>query len=66
MKTKKQGRIIGFFGDSFRRNYIGHNPALSMSKIRHKQAPTDYFPPAEFERIIQATYLYGEASTGYG
>lgn len=54
MKTKKQDRLIGFFGDSFRRNYIGH-----------KQVPTDYFPPAEFERIIQATYLYGDPRGGY-
>lgn len=65
VKIKKQERIIGFFGDSFRRNYIGHNPALSMSKIRHKQVPTDYFPPTEFERIIQATYLYGDPRGGY-
>lgn len=65
VKIKKQERIIGFFGDSFRRNYISQNPALSMSKIRHKQVPTDYFPRAEFERIIQATCVYGDSRGGY-
>ncbi len=65
VKIKKQECIIGFFGDSFRRNYISQNPALSMSKIRHKQVPTDYFPRAEFERIVQATYVYGDSRGGY-
>lgn len=65
VKAKKQDRIIGFFWESFRRNFIGQNPALSMSKIRPKHVPTDYFPQVEFDRIIDATYVYGDPRGGY-
>lgn len=65
VKAKKQDRIIGFFWECFRRNFISQNPALSLSKIRPKHVPTDYFPRHEFDKIIDATYIYGDPRGGY-
>jgi integrase len=65
VKAKKQDRIIGFFWESFRRNFITQNPALSLSKIRPKHIPTDYFPHDEFDRILDATRIYGDPRGGY-
>ena len=65
VKAKKQDRIVGFFWECFRRNFIGQNPALSLSKIRPKLVPTDYFPRDEFNKIIDATYVYGDPRGGY-
>jgi len=65
VKAKKQDRIIGFFWESFRRNFITQNPALSLSKIRPKHIPTDYFPRDEFDRILDATRIYGDPRGGY-
>jgi integrase len=65
VKAKKQDRIVGFFWESFRRNFIGQNPALSLSKIRPKLVPTDYFPRDEFDRLIDAIEIYGDPRGGY-
>jgi integrase len=65
VKAKKQDRVIGFFWESFRRNYITQNPALSLSKIRPKHIPTDYFPLDEFGKILDATRIYGDPRGGY-
>jgi integrase/recombinase XerD len=59
-KRKKQERIIGFFWMCVRRGYIRDNPTFGLGKIKADQAPTDYFPADEFERIIDATYAYRE------
>jgi integrase len=65
VKAKKQDRVIGFFWESFRRNYINQNPALSLSKIRPKHIPTDYFPANEFDKIVDTTHIYGDPRGGY-
>jgi site-specific recombinase XerD len=65
VKAKKQDRVIGFFWDCFRRNYVTQNPALSLSKIKTTHVPTDYFPRDEFDRIIAATEVYGDARGGF-
>ncbi|MBB6144281.1 integrase [Silvibacterium bohemicum] len=65
VKAKKQDRVVGFFWESFRRGFITQNPALSLSKIRPKHIPTDYFPRDEFDRIIDAIVLYGDPRGGY-
>jgi integrase/recombinase XerD len=59
-KRKKQERIIGFFWACVRRGYIRDNPTFGLQKIKVEQTPTDYFPPDEFERIVDATYAYRE------
>jgi integrase len=59
-KRKKQERLIGFFWMCVRRGYIRDNPTFGLGKIKADQAPTDYFPADEFDRIIDATYAYRE------
>jgi integrase/recombinase XerD len=65
VKAKKQDRVVGFFWECFRRGFITQNPALSLSKIRPKHIPTDYFPQDEFNRIMDATVIYGDPRGGY-
>jgi integrase/recombinase XerD len=62
---KKQNRVIGFFWSCMRRGYIKENPVLGLGKIKVVHVPTDYFPRDEFQRIIDATYVYGDPRGGY-
>ena len=64
-KQKKQSRVIGFFWACVRRRYLIENPALGLGKIKVVQIPTDYFPPDEFERILDATHSYGDPRGGF-
>ena len=64
-KQKKQSRVIGFFWACVRRRYLTENPAIGLGKIKVVQIPTDYFPPEEFERILDATSLYGDPRGGF-
>lgn len=57
---KKQERIAGFFNFCLENGWIQRNPAKRLSRIRVTQAPTDYFPADEFEKITQATYVYDQ------
>ena len=59
-KRKKQERLIGFFWACVRRRYITENPTFGLGKIKVDQTPTDYFPPHEFDKIVDATYAYRE------
>jgi integrase/recombinase XerD len=65
VRAKKQDRVIGFFWDCFRRNFITQNPALSLSKIKTTPVPTDYFPRDEFEKIVAMTEVYGSVRGGF-
>lgn len=62
---KKQNRVIVFFWTSIRRGYIKENPILGLGKIKVVHVPTDYFPRDEFQKIINATYGYGDPRGGY-
>jgi integrase len=64
-KQKKQSRVIGFFWACVRRDYIIKNPSMGLGRIKVVQVPTDYFPRDEYERIIDATYVYGDPRGGY-
>ena len=64
-KQKKQSRLIGFFWACVRRRYLQENPALGLGKIKVVQIPTDYFPPEEFDRIIDATYRVCDNRGGF-
>jgi integrase/recombinase XerD len=64
-KQKKQSRVIGFFWACVRRRYLIENPALGLGRVKVVQVPTDYFPPDEFQRIVDATYIYGDPRGGY-
>jgi integrase len=63
-KQKKQSRLIRFFWACVRRGYIAQNPCMGLGKIKVVQVPTDYFPRDEFQRILDATYIYGDARGG--
>jgi integrase len=64
-KQKKQSRVIGFFWACVRRRYLIENPAIGLGKIKVVQIPTDYFPPEEFDRIIEATYRVCDNRGGF-
>ena len=57
---KKQERLSGLFRFCMRNKWIDENPAAALSPIYPKDPPTDYFPPDEMDRIIDATYLYDQ------
>jgi len=57
-RKKKQERLIGFFHYCFRLGWIKSNPAVLLGRIRADGPPTDYFPAPEFEKIMDATYVY--------
>ena len=57
-KKKKQERITGFFWFCIRAGWITENPTANLGRISATQAPTDYFPREEFNKIVDATYVY--------
>jgi integrase len=58
-RKKKQERIIGFFYFCLRHGWIRENPAAGLSRIRVEEQPvTLYFPRDEFDKIVDATYVY--------
>lgn len=59
-KKKKQERLIGFFWFCVRAGWLAANPTQGLGKIAVENVPTDYFPREEFEKILDATYLYRE------
>jgi integrase/recombinase XerD len=59
-KKKKQERLTGFFWFCIRAGWLTSNPTDRLGRISATQAPTDYFTRDEYERLIDATYLYRE------
>ena len=59
-KKKKQERLTGFFWFCIRANWITANPTNNLGRISVTQAPTDYFTREEYEKLLDATYLYRE------
>jgi integrase len=57
-KKKKQERLTGFFWFCIRAGWISQNPTTNLGRISVSQAPTDYFTREEFEKIVDATYIY--------
>jgi integrase len=57
-KKKKQERLIGFFYYCLRLGWIKSNPAVLLGRIRADGPPTDYFPKDEFDKIMDATFIY--------
>ncbi len=55
---KKQERLSGFFNYCVMRGWIDKNPVKGLSRIDAAKPPTLYFPPDEFDKIIDSTYLY--------
>jgi integrase/recombinase XerD len=59
-KKKKQERVIGFFWFCMRAGWLAANPTQGLGRIAVDQAPTDCFTREEFDKIMDATYLYRE------
>jgi integrase/recombinase XerD len=57
-RKKKQERLIGFFHYCLRLGWIKSNAAVLLGRIRADGPPTDYFPAPEFDKIMDATYIY--------
>lgn len=55
-KKKKQERMTGFFWFCIRAGWIATTPTLNLKRITVHQKPTDYFPPEEYAKILDATY----------
>ncbi|PYX27223.1 MAG: hypothetical protein DMG80_19240 [Acidobacteria bacterium] len=50
--------MIGLFYYCLRLGWIKSNPAVLLGRIRADGPPTDYFPAPEFDKIMDATYIY--------
>jgi integrase/recombinase XerD len=61
---RKHHCINGFFDFCIENDWLLRNPAKKMKSVQVSQEPTDYFTPAEFARIVDATYAYGEWKGG--
>ncbi len=59
-KKKKQERLTGFFWFCIRAGWLTSNPTDRLGRISVTQAPTDYFTRDEYDKLIDATYLYRE------
>jgi integrase/recombinase XerD len=57
-RKKKQERVIGFFYYCLRMGWIKSNPAILLGRVKVTEKPTDYFPKDEFNKIVDATYVY--------
>ncbi len=64
-RQKKQSRVVGFFWACLRRHYIREHPALALGKVKVVHIPTDYFPPKEFQKILDAINVYGDPRGGF-
>lgn len=60
-KKKKQERMTGFFWFCIRAGWITSNPTINLGRISVTLAPTDYFTREEYDKLIDATYLYRES-----
>src|SRR5260370_9907948 len=61
---RKHHRLNGFFDFCIENDWLLRNPAKKMKSVQVTQEPTDYFTPAEFGKIVDATYAYGEWKGG--
>ena len=59
-KKKKQERLTGFFWFCIRAGWLTSNPTDRLGRISVTRAPTDYFTRDEYEKLLDATYLYRE------
>lgn len=57
---RKHHRLNSFFDFCIENEWVIRNPAKRMKAVHVSPIPTDYFTPAEFAKIIDGTYTYGE------
>ncbi len=61
---RKHHRLNGFFDFCIENDWLLRNPSKKMKPVQVSQEPTDYFTPAEFAKILDATYAYGKWKGG--
>lgn len=57
-RKKKHERMISFFKFCVDCGWLQKNPAAAMRRVKADPVPTDYFPPEEIEKILEATKQY--------
>jgi integrase len=61
-KQNQQEIVGGFFRFCIGQGWLKANPALQLTRIQVTPRPTDYFPRDEFQKLAEATYLFGQSS----
>jgi integrase/recombinase XerD len=57
---RKHTRLNGFFEFCIENDWLIKNPSRKMKSVKVSPVPTDYFLPHEFEKIVDATFVYGD------
>lgn len=57
---RKHHRLNGFFEFCVESDWLLKNPSKKMKSVQVSPKPTDYFTPPEFEKIVDATYVYAD------
>jgi integrase len=64
VRSKRQKSAIGFLWFCERAGWLPRNAAheitVGLGKVQVKKTPTGYFPPEEYKKILDATYLYSD------
>ena len=58
--NRKLSRLVGFFAFCIQNGWLNENPAMKVKRSAPTSLPTGWFPKTEFQRIVDATYAYGE------
>ena len=64
-KKKKQERIAGLFWFCIRAGWVSENPTANLGRISATQAPNDYFPREEFNKIVDANLCLSRSSSNW-
>ena len=58
--NRKLSRLAGFFAFCIQNGWLTENPAARVKRSTVGSLPTGWFPKPEFQRIVDATYAYGD------
>jgi integrase/recombinase XerD len=61
---RKHHRLNGFFAFCIENEWLTRNASKKMKGVKASSEPTDYFTPAEFTKIVDGTYAYGDWKGG--
>ncbi len=63
--NRKLSRLVALFNFCLQNGWLLSNPALRIKRAIPNSIPTESFSKQEFQRIIDATYAYGEWIGGH-
>ncbi len=63
--NRKLSRLAGFFSFCIQNGWLNDNPALKIKRATVSSIPTGWFPKPEFQRIVDATFAYGDWQGGH-